>query len=176
LSVDFSKKSTGLAFGRPGELPRLSSRGFAPWEGASLSECASAVIRWLPELLSTYQPDLVVIEAALPPAASRDQISARLALGADFVIKGACHIRGIRCVECHNGTWKAWFLGTSRLKSDRAKQRAIEICQSMGMSPKNGDEADAAAIWFWACSTYAGHHNDAMLPLLAKAQRTLEAA
>lgn len=175
LALDFSKACTGIAFGRPGTLPVLSSKSFAKWEGATLAECASAVIRWLPELLSTYQPDLVVIEAALPPIASRDQVSARLALGADFLIKGACHVRAIRCEECHRGTWTAFVLGSGNLKSGEAKQRSMAIARSVGLEPKNNDEADAAGIWFWACSTYAGHQNDELLPLLARA-RLREAA
>lgn len=171
LALDFSKRSTGIAFGRPGERPVLSTESFARWEGSTLAEAASAIIRWLPGALATFKPDLVVVEAALPPAASRDQISARLALGFDFLLKGACHVRALRCVECHAGTWKSFYLGSGNLKSAEAKARSIAVTKGVGLEPRNSDEADAAGIWFWACAEYAGHQVDALLPLIAAAQR-----
>lgn len=171
LGLDFSKKSTGIAFGRPGERPVLSTVSFAKWEGASLDEAASAIIRWLPELLGTYRPDMVVLEAALPPAASRDETSARLALGADFMIRGACHIRRVRFATVHRGTWTAFYLGKGNLKSAEAKARSLAVARGVGLEPRNADEADAAGIWFWACAEFAGHQVDEILPLIAAAQR-----
>lgn len=171
LAVDFSKRSTGLAFGRPGERPVLSSISFAKWEGASLAEASSAIIRWLPEVFATYQPDMIVVEAALPPIASREQISARLALGFDFLLKGAAHLRTIRCEEVAGGTWKAFTLGCGNLPSAEAKRRSMAVCKGMGWEATNNDEADAACVWIWACATFYRRQFDEVLPLFAKAQR-----
>lgn len=168
LAVDFSKRSTGLAFGRPGERPVLSSISFAKWEGASLAEASSAIIRWLPEALGTFAPDLIVVEAALPPIASREQISARLALGFDFLLKGAAHLRTIRCEEVAGGTWKAFSLGCGNLPSAEAKRRSMAVCKGMGWEAANNDEADAACVWIWAEHEYGKFRRDNLLPIFSK--------
>jgi Holliday junction resolvasome RuvABC endonuclease subunit len=175
LAIDFSKSRTGVCFGRPGQRPTLSSKSFAKWEGATLDEAAAGVIQWLPEVLSVYKPDLIALEAALPPIASRDQISARLALGADFMIKGAAKIRGIRCFEIHGNTWKSAILGSGNLPSSQAKKKSLQLCRGMGLEPKDDNEADAYAIWLYAGIHIAKFNDADALAAIAKLQWKLVA-
>ncbi|MGJ4855548.1 hypothetical protein ACN6KF_001494 [Labrys sp. La1] len=175
LSIDFSKSRTGICFGRPGERPTLSSKSFARWEGATLDEAAAAVIQWLPEVLSVYKPDLIALEAALPPIASRDQTSARLALGADFVIKGAAKLRSIRCYEIHGGTWKSAILGSGNLPSKQAKAKSLQLARGMGLEPKDDNEADAYCIWLYGVLHLAKFNDTDALAAIAKLQWKLVA-
>lgn len=169
LALDLSK-TTGIAVGRPGDRPVLSTQKFARWEGATLAEAAAGAIRWLPELLAVHQPELIVVEAALLPRASRDATSARLALGFDFLVKGAAQCRGMRCEEAHRGTWTKFVLGCGNLNRTQAKAQMVALCRRMDLAPQNDDEADAAGVWFWACSQYGGRAFDETLPLMAKAR------
>jgi len=175
LAIDFSKRATGIAFGRPGQKPVLSSVSFAKWEGATVAEAASAIIRWLPEALATFQPELVTVEAALPPIASRDETSARLALGFDFLIKGACNVKGIRCIEVHGGTWKSLVLGSGNLPTAEAKKRSLAVCRGMGLEPKSNDESDAYCVWLYSVLTHAKFNDNQALSVIAKLQMKLVA-
>src|SRR5437762_3200143 len=104
LSIDFSRSSTGLCCGRWGDKPHLTSLSFGR-EG-DIHSVASEMIQWLPGALSLYKPEIVCLEAALPAYRSENDLSARYALGADFLIKGACSIKGIRMDEVNNSSWK----------------------------------------------------------------------
>ena len=170
LSIDFSAAKTGLAYGEPGSRPVLSSQSFARWQNATLDEVAAAVIQWLPQAIATYQPSLIVVEAALPPIASRNAASAQVALGFDFLPRGAANIRGIRCIPVHLSTWRSFAFGTSRIKRAEAKARSIALCKGMGWEPKSHDEADAACIFLWAGATHYRKQFDACMPLFAAAQ------
>lgn len=169
LALDLSK-TTGIAFGRPGERPILSHKMFARWNGATLAEAAAGALQWLPEVFAVYRPELIVLEAALPPQASRDQISARLALGFDFLVKGAASVKQVRCEEAHRGTWTKFVLGCGNLNRTQAKQQMVALCRRMDLTPQNDDEADAYGVWLWACNQFAGRAFDETLPLLAKAR------
>lgn len=150
LILDFSKKNTGVAFGRPPHMPKLFSKSFG--EDSTLTECAGALSVWFAEMLAVYKPDIVGIEAALPPIASRDQYSARLGLGADFMIKGLCYRAGVRCIEIDGNKWKSRILGTSRLKSEKVKARSKAVARAFsayGLVSRNNDEADAFCMWLY---------------------------
>lgn len=170
LAVDFSRSNTGIAFGRTGEKPILSSKKFAAWEYASIGEIGASVLIWINDLTLVYKPDILIIEAALAPAASRDQMSARYALGADFMIKAACCLRKIRCEEVAVGTWRAWLFGNGRMGSAQAKALGMKMCRDQGLEPKNNDESDAGCVWFWAEHEYGKFRRDNLIPLFAKSR------
>lgn len=169
LALDWSKRCTGIAYGRPGEMPRLSKKSFAQWEGADIGDCSCGVIQWLDEIWRACPPDLIVIEAALQPRFSRDMTSTHLALGADFLIKGLAKIRKVPCRDVKVVDWRRYFLGKSRPDED-PKALARAVCTGMGLATSTHDEAEAAGLWFYACATFTKHQNDEILPLLAKAR------
>lgn len=148
LAIDFSKANTGIAFGRPPDLPKLLSHNFDRGsDKATLAECAGEFVGWFEETMSVFNPEVVLLEAALAPQAGRNAIGTHLALGADFVITGYCYRKGIKLLKIHGGTWKSKILGTSALKSSDAKRRARSVCDELGIAAKNHDQADAACIW-----------------------------
>lgn len=168
LSVDFSAKSTGLAFGLAGTSPVLWTRSFARWEGATVAEVSSAVQQWLPKLLATYQPDWLVFEAAIPRIV-KGQAPARIGLGFDFLIQGLCRNERIKCFPLNHSKWSAVILGHGGLSSEEGKRRSIAVAQEMGLEPKNNDEADAASMFFWFCAVHL--NEPGLLARLAQARR-----
>lgn len=172
LSIDFSK-STGVAFGRRGEVPLLTTEKFGQWDKATIDEISRGVLQWIPGALALYKPDLVVIEAALPPSKGRGMNDARIALGGDFLIKGQCSLAGVRCFEIHNKTWKAFILGNGNLPSADAKRRSMLIAAEFGLTPRNDNESDAFCIWLYTMIKNVGFYTPTMQQILAKAQRKL---
>lgn len=170
LAIDFSKGSTGLAWGQPGDLPRMTTRSFSSGLGGDdIGSTAASVIIWIGDALKIYQPDLVVIEAALP----KNDRFARIALGADFLIRGACKIRSVRCEQANNKEWKTFFHGAGGLSRSEGKARSLAVSRALGLEPKNDDEADASGIWFWTCNKFGFKLTDAQVAAMAKAQRKL---
>lgn len=166
LSIDFSKARTGCAFGKPPGLPKLFHKEFG--EASNLTDCAASMLDWVPEILAVYQPDVVLLEAALPPIASRDQNSARLALGADFLIKGFCARNAIKLIEVDGGTWKSRILGTSRLKTPEVKKRSMALCKAFDLDPRNHDEADAFAVWLYGVIEKTQFPSNKILEIIAR--------
>ena len=172
MAVDFSTK-IGVAVGRRGETPRLISKRLADWEERSISDVARQLMDWFPELLAVYKPDIVLIEAALTPAASRNASSARISLGGDFVLKGCVSRVTSKCYEVHQATWKKDILGSGHLSKEQAKPRSMEIARSFGLEPASNDESDAFCIWLYGMRQYLNFRTPAMDQVLARAQRKL---
>lgn len=173
LAIDFSKACTGLAIGQPPNTPILANKKLG--DAYNLTDCSASMITWVPEMLSVYQPDVVILEAALPPIASRDQNSARLALGADFMIKGYCAHARVKCFEVAGSTWKSRLFGTSRLKTHEVKQRSIALCKAFELEPKTHDEADAFCVWLFGVLTYTKFPQNEILKLVATQMHRLVA-
>ena len=171
IALDWSRKSTGVAIGRPGEKPEFSTVKFATYANADIGDIGAALLTWVNEFTTQYRPDIVILERHMNPGDSRGMEAAIYAIAADAIIKGACKLRRIRAEDVHRGTWTKFFLGNGGLSSNEAKKRGFEICLELGWNPNNYDESDAGGIWAWSCATYAGHANDAILPLMAAAQR-----
>lgn len=175
LSIDYSGASTGLTFGRPGEIPLMWTERFATGDYYTLGQVASAAMRWIDGALVTFKPDLVLIEAALHNSAQSGDASARMNLGGAFVINGACYTRSVRCIETKIDDWKKFAHGTARLRRDEGKQRSKEICRAFGLQPKNDDEADSFCLWLYGMYKYADFYTPQIQQVLAKAQRRLVA-
>lgn len=50
------------------------------------------------------------------------------------------------------------FIGISNLKREAAKAAVIDKCQWRGWTPRNDDEADALALWDFACANRSEKH------------------
>lgn len=172
MAVDFAT-NVGVAVGAKGEIPRLISKSLARYEGATLGDIARQLMDWFPELVAVHAPDVIIIEAPLPPAASRGPEAARIAFGGDFVVKGCASRIGARCFEVHNGTWKADVLGSGNLPSYRAKARSMEIARAFDLAPENDNESDAFCIWLYGMRAHLQFRTQRMDEVIAKAQRKL---
>jgi hypothetical protein len=150
---------TGFARGRVGETPIAGSVSFSK-KGATNSTnnmVFGNALRWLSDLLRVEpRPDVVILEAMLPPGAMLNQTSRavrdRLA-GLHGVMRAVAHLRGIpQIAEASVGDVRAHFIFDRMAKRETAKRETIRQCEMMGWKAANDHEADALALWSYACA------------------------
>jgi hypothetical protein len=155
LALDLATR-TGFARGRVGELPISGSIRFGG-SGAHDAAIFAAALRWLSQELEPQpRPDLMIVEALLPPDAMRGATSRavrdRLA-GLQGIVKGVAHLRGIgEIAEATVGNIRGHFIGDRSLKRDRAKRTVMERCRALGWECADDNAGDALALWSYACA------------------------
>lgn len=174
IALDISKSNTGIAEGRPGEVPRLSSLPFRKDHDGILSADRRA-LKWIAMRLSVER-DLtllrVAIEAPLqtvPP--DTGNIKTTLQLYSLVMTVGAfAEERGCMVAIHPPGTIRKHFIQNGGLKSDEAKRQVFARCQALGWEPENFDQSDAAALWWFACRKWAPREVQIVDPVFLKAQ------
>ena len=150
LSLDIATK-TGVAEGRAGESPRFYTLDFARG-GGSHGEIGSAALGWIAQRLTVGRPDVIYLEAPLRMGAASGQTNADTVLrlyGLYYVMLSAATRVGVRTRDVNVQDARGAFLGNRTVPRDTAKQRAMAMCQHIGWTPGNLDEADAGAVhWF----------------------------
>ena len=157
LALDIAT-NTGVAVGNSGENPKSWSvyLGDAPDDRRF-----SNVLKLTEGLIEKNRPDLIVVEAAI----GGPKASAYL-IGLVACVRGQAARMGVRCEAAHLATVRKHFLGKSlsvkhfpHLKPAAAKkaikQQVIDRCNLLGWAPDTDDEADACALWDYACAAYA---------------------
>lgn len=154
LALDVAT-NTGWAEGTPGGLPRLGSIRFGDAGGSHEAAFAEAM-GWIGERVLAFPPRLLVMEAPLPPSFMRGKTNvdtARKLLGLSAIIGGTAHKFGCWNIrEASVADVRHYFLGKRNMPGKDAKRATIAKCREMGLEPKNDNEADAAALWFYTCS------------------------
>ena len=153
LALDVATR-TGWALGRVGETPRSGSCRF----GHSSSDenvIFGAALNWASLFLQEQgPPQILMIEALLPPDAMRGRTSKavrdRLA-GLHGVIRGVAWLRHVeQIMDCTVGDVRAHFIGDRGLKRARAKGETMLQCRRLGWDAKDDNQGDALAIWSYA--------------------------
>ena len=143
LALDIATR-TGFARGRVGEVPVSGSINFGR-DGSSRNRTDAAIfaaaLRWLSqELQPEPRPDLVIMEAMLPPDAARGStqraVRDRLA-GLQGIVKGVSHLRGIgEIAEATVGNIRGHFIGDRSLKREPPSARSWNAAgRSAGNAP-----------------------------------------
>jgi hypothetical protein len=155
LAVD-AATTTGIARGRPGEIPRFATVRF---DGADRLRFAASVIKWIARLLADEPPELAYIEKPMAIGAAihgRSSAKAIVRLNTVYdIIGGACLLKGIKVIGVDVQQVRQAFLGDGKIERDEAKRRSKLMCQLLGWPAKNLDEADAGGAWYWGCSCEA---------------------
>jgi hypothetical protein len=155
LGLDVATRC-GHALGRLGETPVAGSVRF----GNSSSDenvVFAAALDWASRFLQPFpRPDVVMIEALLPPDAMKGNTSKavrdRLA-GLHGVIRAVAQLRGVGKIEtCSVGDVRSHFIGHRGAKRDVAKRETMRRCARLGWDCKDDNAADAAAVWSYACA------------------------
>jgi hypothetical protein len=148
---------TGWARGLVGGLPTYGSIRFDRYKGCRNNIVFAEALRWISQLLEPKpRPDVLIIEAMLPPDAMRGQTSRavrdRLA-GLHGVVRGVATLRGIpEIAEASVGDIRGHFIGERAAKRNKAKRWTVDKCRELGWAPESADAADALALWHFACS------------------------
>jgi hypothetical protein len=151
LGID-AATTTGAALGYPGNTPTFETIHLGGDD--HLQVCASA-LKWIARKLKHDKPDLLYIEKPMPiGAAIHGKSSARSIVRLNQIygiFGGAALLFGIPVVGIDVQTVRQAFLGDGQLERDEAKKRAQTMCRLLGWPARNGDEADAAGVWYWGC-------------------------
>lgn len=148
----------GVAFGALGEAPRATSIDLG--KGKAEAFRFATLMRFTAHMLSTFNPDILVYEA---PVGGPKTSHFLVGLAACFI--GQAALTGYWPEAVHLGSVRRHFLGhvpTARtLETTKAKAKpqikrmVMDRCVSLGWPVANDDEADALAIWDYACATRA---------------------
>jgi hypothetical protein len=111
-------------------------------------------VEWFTTFMSTLKPDIVLVEALLPPDAMRGdttrQVRDRLC-GLQAIALGVAHNTGAgEIVIATVGDIRQHFINTRGLRRDRAKAAVMDQCRVLGWTVANDNEGDAAAAWSYA--------------------------
>jgi len=152
LAVDAATQ-TGFCLGRPGQSPEFGTVNFGD-SGDSHLEVGAQALKWIAHLLTDRRPDQLWIEEPLGFESKQGQTTGmtRVRLnGLWMVIGSAARLKGVPVHPVTVSSARKPFLGHGRLKRHEAKKRARAMCRLLGWEPRNDDEADAGAIWWFAC-------------------------
>jgi hypothetical protein len=162
LALDVATK-TGVAEGRPGEVPRLQTIDFRGDDG--LTGLYGRATLWMATKLRDDPPDLVVIEKPVPPSAAFGHTNAdttMITIGMFGLLCGIVHCKSIRLEIAPISTWRKHFLGNGRLPGPIAKAMALERCALLGWTAIDHNAAESAGIWSWAGATFMGRIPEAL--------------
>lgn len=155
LALDIAT-NTGFAVGDIGGKPRLGSIRFGGPQ-ASLAEAGAAAVTWITEFIEVDRPDLLLIEAPLSPSFARGNTNVntiRKLMVLAGIMEVIPHMLGVtRIREGRVQSIRKHFIGNGSLKSADAKRAVIKMCRHRGLDPRNDNEADAAALWYYGTET-----------------------
>lgn len=167
LALDVAT-NTGVCVGSSDAAPRAwtVNLGEAPKHGR-LSKADkekldakrfSNVLQLTHGLIAKNEPDLIVIEAPI----GGQEANAYL-IGLVACIRGCAANRGVNCITAHESTVRKHFLGKAYRAADfpmkkaqaklAIKRMVADRCRLLKWDPETLDEADAMALWDWACAT-----------------------
>jgi len=156
LALDLAT-TTGIAVGDSGERPdcshvRLGLRG-SP-HGHRFMMARKMILR----LLDLHSPDIVALEQPLASDGGGHRERAEVLFGLRGIVCEVCYGNRTDLLEASVSTIRSHFLGRSRGKRSELKDAVMMQCRIMGYDVKTHDEADAAALWDWACSISSSKH------------------
>lgn len=145
LFLDISKTLTGVAFGRVGEVPTFMS-----FPGKDIDDVAAMMKlgTWLIDWTKINRPDWIFYEAPIDRVLSDAHTTIVLAK-MTAVVEFVAGMKGISYRKANVQTVRVAFLGQGR--PEDPKHHAKLMCEALGWAPKNLDEADAGAGWYYAC-------------------------
>jgi hypothetical protein len=162
LAIDLARQ-TGLACGRPGEIPLLQSVDFMG--DGDLHDFYGNLTAWMATRLRDNPPDLIAIEEPVPPSALAGRTNddtTMMTIGGFAIVIGIIKAKKIPYEPVRVGTWRKHFIGRASMKAQgmstaevrrQNKAAVMRRCKLLGWSPPDDNAGDAAGIWDWAGAT-----------------------
>jgi len=139
----------GVAEGIAGGTPELKTINF----GRELDDPADVFARVMTfaarRLDAPPRPAFLAIESPVP------KYDSSLVLGMHAIFIGAARQRGIPIKHAAVGTWRAYALGSGKMRREVAKAAAVETVKRLGWPAEDHNAAEAGLIWLWCCSLVA---------------------
>ena len=167
VSIDLATQS-GVAECEPGSAPRFYTVRFAS-PGDEHPATFTRARRWIDERLSVRDVAALYLEAPLRMGAAQGQTNADTVLrlnGLWAVISAAAGVWRVKYRDVSVQAARTAFLGKGFLRREEAKERAMQMARAIGWEPNNLDEADAAAVLYFALTREAPNAAPAITPML----------
>lgn len=151
LGLDTASQ-TGWAVGSPGGDPTFGSFTL-PKTGEDVGAFAMAYWQELSVIVKTHQPTIICYERPLFLAHTKTAfITTMKLMGLGVMTEFLGKAKGIRIFDAHQAEVKKHFTGRGRFTKERnVTYPPLQCCQDRGWMVGNTDEADACAIWDFAC-------------------------
>ena len=163
IALDLATKC-GVAIGCPGAKPIFLTEVLGKPGDHHGARFAQA-LRMMNRLIKEYQPTFIALEAPIGVHGGGSKKRPEVLMGLRGCVMGVAHMHHIPFDQYEVRTIRKHFLGNGALKRAEAKAAAIKTCQMLGWNPKNDDEADAGALWDYACSMQSRAHSISTTPL-----------
>jgi crossover junction endodeoxyribonuclease RuvC len=148
LSLDLATR-IGFCVGAPGAMPVFGEHQL-PSTAENIGAFACAYEDWLAARLAADKPELVIFEAPILPQKTQ-LMTVRKLTGLAFETERLCTRAHIRCLEGRKSTVNKAFTGSGRASKDDT----MAMARQYGFKVRGEDEADAVALWCFACLCYA---------------------
>ena len=139
----------GVCFGVAGGTPEFMSPRIGGSNVIMARRCMEAMLITR-RMIKRYEPDLLVIES--PYFDRRKPNAARALFQYLGCFLGVAESMGVRTDEYTVAEIRKHFISASNLRRASAKASVMEVCRTIGWSVRNDNEADAGALWEYACS------------------------
>lgn len=163
IALDLATKC-GVAIGCPGNAPVFSTEILGKAGEAHGARFAQAV-RMMNRLIKEHEPDFIALEAPIGVHGGGSKKRPEVLMGLRACVMAVAHMRHVPFEQYEVRTIRKHFLGNGGLNRAAAKAAAIKRCQMLGWNPKNDDEADAGALWDYACALNSRAHSISTTPL-----------
>jgi hypothetical protein len=146
----------GWACGVLGETPRAGSMRFGVIGRDSPDDIFAAALIWADGFFRLERPDLLILEAMLPPDAMKGQTSRqtrdRLA-GLHGIMRGVARKAGVAEIATATvGDIRSHFIGGRMERRAAAKRETLRRCVMLHWPADDDNAADALAAWSYACA------------------------
>ena len=155
LALDLASK-TGVAIGNPNTIPLCFTEVLGETGEHHGARFAQA-FRMMKRLITTHEPGLIVLEAPFKTNKSQMHVENML-MGLRGCVMGAAHMFHVPFEQHEVSTIRLHFIQHGKLKRADAKRATIARCKQLGWKVANDDEADAAALWDYACARQSRSH------------------
>lgn len=122
----------------------------------SAPEIFGNAVRWAEAYIGELKPDILVVEALLPPEAMLGETSRAVRdrlCGLHSIMLGIAHNAGVgEIVTASVSDVRNHFISQRNLKRAQAKAAVMAKCEVLGWSVKDDNQGDAAATWSYACA------------------------
>lgn len=166
LALDLATQM-GWCEGEPGTgaRPFSGTHRLAP-AGSTPGAVFGGAVDWLATRLTAGRYRMIVYEAPMDPRHMKTNINtARILLGLPAIVEGIAHQTGHwRVMEASVHDVRKHLLGGRPSKGD-AKRAVIERLRVIGYQPADDNEADAIALWLYACAVAEPRRTQMTSPL-----------
>ena len=161
---------TGWCEGVPGEKPISGSLRLS-YQGATPAEKYAALFEFLGQRTAVTRYHTIAFEAPLDPrhmGSKTNMNTARVLMGLAAITEAICGLTGTRTYECHLSDVRKFILAGSKPAKDEMKVAVIKMVRLMGHEPKDDNEADAVAGWYYATAILDPRNAHNTQPLFRK--------